>query len=90
MKERRNQTPKQRKLLDPKRDLLLQFYKMPILLRPVEIKLVDGKRDLLLLLLLPGQRDLMKTLHPMMVLKVNVTMSVVNVWEVISKIYRGE
>jgi len=54
---------------------------MPIL----QIKLVDGKRDLLLPLLLPGQRDLMKALYPMMVLKVNVTMSVVNVWEVFSK-----
>jgi len=53
-------------------------------------KPVDGKRDLLLLLLLPGQRDLlkrlMKALHLMMILKVTVTMSVVNVWEVISKL----
>jgi len=43
---------------------------------PVQIKLVNRKRYLLLLLLLPGQRDLkqlMKALHPMMVLKVTVT-----------------
>jgi len=41
--DKRYQTPQQRKLLDPKRDLLLQFYQMPILLRPVLTKLVDKK-----------------------------------------------
>jgi len=41
MKERRNQTPQQRKLLDLKRDLLLQ---MPMLLRPVQKKTSGWKK----------------------------------------------